>query len=236
MLASVNQWVPATAEFSRWTLSAGWSEAKTGCAGAAPWRALFVFRTPTIRIATPKFKTTVNLAICKKIRGAVCLHAGPVQGEMDVDEQSERLNIPELTTEIVAAYVSYHKLRVQDVPNVIKAVGGELASLGTQAEPNAVEKPEPVVSVRRSVRADHLVCLICGKKQKLLKRHLAVEHELTPNQYRETFGLKPDYPMAAPNYTEQRRELALSIGLGRPKKPARRARKAPARPKAAKQD
>ena len=155
---------------------------------------------------------------------------------MDVDEQSERLNIPELTTEIVAAYVSYHKLRVQDVPNVIKAVGGELASLGTQAEPNAVEKPEPVVSVRRSVRADHLVCLICGKKQKLLKRHLAVEHELTPNQYRETFGLKPDYPMAAPNYTEQRRELALSIGLGRPKKPARRARKAPARPKAAKQD
>jgi predicted transcriptional regulator len=99
-----------------------------------------------------------------------------------------------------------------------------------------VEKPEPVVSVRRSVRADHLVCLICGKKQKLLKRHLAVEHELTPNQYRETFGLKPDYPMAAPNYTEQRRELALSIGLGRPKKPARRARKAPARPKAAKQD
>jgi predicted transcriptional regulator len=155
---------------------------------------------------------------------------------MEVDEQSERSTIPELTTEIVAAYVSYHKLRVQDVPSVIKAVGVELASLGTAAEPSALEKPEPVVPVRRSVRPDHLVCLICGRKQKLLKRHLAVEHELTPNQYRETFGLKPDYPMAAPNYTEQRRELALSIGLGRPKKPARRVRKSAARPKTAKQD
>jgi predicted transcriptional regulator len=62
-----------------------------------------------------------------------------------------------------------------------------------------------------------------------------VEHELTPNQYRETFGLKPDYPMAAPNYTEQRRELALTIGLGRPKKPTRRGRKSTARPAASKQ-
>ena len=102
-----------------------------------------------------------------------------------------------------------------------------------------LEKPEPAVSVRRSVRPDHLVCLICGKKQKLLKRHLAVEHELTPNQYRETFGLKPDYPMVAPNYAQQRRELALSIGLGRPKKPARRRRKStalPTRPAVAKAD
>jgi predicted transcriptional regulator len=155
---------------------------------------------------------------------------------MEVDEQAERSTIPELTTEIVSAYVSYHKLRVQDVSSVIKAVGVELASLGTEARPNTLEKPEPVVPVRRSVRPDHLVCLICGRKQKLLKRHLAVEHELTPNQYREAFGLKPDYPMAAPNYTEQRRELALSIGLGRPKKPARRARKSPARAKAAKQE
>jgi predicted transcriptional regulator len=73
------------------------------------------------------------------------------------------------------------------------------------------------------------VCLICGKKQKLLKRHLAVEHELTPNQYRETFGLKPDYPMAAPNYAQQRRELAVKIGLGRRKRPGRRARKSSAR-------
>jgi predicted transcriptional regulator len=151
-----------------------------------------------------------------------------------MDEQSERSNIAELTTEIVAAYVSYHKLRVPDVPNVINAVGTELAALGMGAESLALDKPAPAVSVRRSVRPDHLVCLICGRKQKLLKRHLAVEHELTPNQYRETFGLKSDYPMVAPNYAQQRRELAVKIGLGRPKKPARGARKSTARPKAAK--
>jgi predicted transcriptional regulator len=151
-----------------------------------------------------------------------------------MDEQLERTNVAELTTEIVAAYVSSHKLRVPELPELINAVGTELASLGREAEPSALEKPEPAVSVRRSVRPDHLVCLICGKKQKLLRRHLAVEHELTPDQYRETFGLKSDYPMAAPNYAQQRRELALSIGLGRPKKPTRRARKSSARRKASK--
>src|SRR5918994_1051720 len=151
-----------------------------------------------------------------------------------MDEPLQRAKIAELTTEIVAAYVSSHKLRVPEVPDLINAVGAELASLGAEAEPSGLEKPEPAVSVRRSVRPDHPVCLICGKKQKLLKRHLAVEHELTPNQYRETFGLKSDYPMAAPNYAQQRRELAFRIGLGRPKKPARRARKSTARPKAPK--
>jgi predicted transcriptional regulator len=151
-----------------------------------------------------------------------------------MEEQAERSNIAELTTEIVAAYVSGHKLRVADVSSVISAVGTELAALGTGVAALALDKPEPAVSVRRSVRPDHLVCLICGRKQKLLKRHLAVEHELTPNQYRETFGLKSDYPMVAPNYAQQRRELAVKIGLGRPKKSARRPRQSPARPKTAK--
>ena len=90
------------------------------------------------------------------------------------------------------------------------------------------------MSVRRSIRPDHLICLVCGKPQKMLKRHLAIRHELTPAQYRERFGLKPDYPMAAPNYVQQRREVALRTGLGRPKKPARRARKSTARPKSPK--
>jgi predicted transcriptional regulator len=146
-----------------------------------------------------------------------------------VDEQLERTKIAELTTEIVSAYVSYHKIRAREVPDVISAVGIELASLGTDADASAPKMPEPAVPVRRSVRPDHLVCLICGKKQKLLKRHLAVEHELTPDGYRQTFALKPDYPMVAPDYAQQRRELALSIGLGRPKKPVRRRRKPPAR-------
>jgi predicted transcriptional regulator len=146
-----------------------------------------------------------------------------------VDEQFERTKIAELTTEIVSAYVSSHKIRAREVSDVISAVGIELASLGTEADSSTPKTPDPAVPVRRSVRPDHLVCLICGKKQKLLKRHLAVEHELTPDGYRQTFGLKPDYPMVAPDYAQQRRELALSIGLGRPKKPARRRRKSPAR-------
>ena len=148
-----------------------------------------------------------------------------------MEEQSERSNIAELTTEIVAAYVSFHKLRVLDVSGVINAVGTELAALGTGTASLALDKPEPAVSVRRSVRPDHLVCLICARKQKLLKRHLAVEHGLTPNQYRETFGLKSDYPMVAPNYAEQRRELAVKIGLGRPKKSARGVRQSPGDPR-----
>jgi predicted transcriptional regulator len=146
-----------------------------------------------------------------------------------MSEQLERSKIAELTTEIVAAYVSSHQIRPTDVPNIISAVGVELASLGQAAEPGAPKKTEPAVSVRRSVRPDHLVCLICGKKQKLLKRHLTVEHELTPDEYRQKFGLKSDYPMVAPDYAQQRRELALSIGLGKPKKPARRRRKAASR-------
>lgn len=75
-----------------------------------------------------------------------------------------------------------------------------------------------------------MVCLVCGKPQKILKRHLGASHGLAPAQYRERFGLKPDYPMATPNYAQQRREVALQIGLGRPKKAVRKGRKAPARP------
>jgi predicted transcriptional regulator len=92
---------------------------------------------------------------------------------VEMDGQLERAKIAELTTEIVAAYVSSHQLRVPEVPDLINAVGAELASLGAASEPSPLEKPEPAVSVRRSVRPDHLVCLIRGKKQKLLKRRLA---------------------------------------------------------------
>ena len=144
-----------------------------------------------------------------------------------MEENVERTRVAELTTEIVAAYVSSHTIRVLDVSNVINVVGIELASLGTEVKPDVVTKPEQAVPVRRSVRPDHLVCLICGKKQKLLKRHLAGEHELTPDEYRQRLGLKPDYPMVAPNYAQQRRELALSIGLGRPTKPTRKEVPAP---------
>jgi predicted transcriptional regulator len=91
-----------------------------------------------------------------------------------------------------------------------------------------MERPELAVSVGRSVRPDHLVCLICAKRQKLLKHHLAVEHERTPNLYRDSFGLKPGYPMASPNNAQQPRELAVKIGLGNPKRARRRTKGADA--------
>jgi predicted transcriptional regulator len=127
-------------------------------------------------------------------------------------------SLAQLTAEIVSAYVANNEIALSEIAILISAVGSQMAKIGTEAEPTAEEKPAPAVSVRRSIQPDHLVCLVCGKPQKVLKRHLAVQHELTPNQYRETFGLKPDYPMAAPNYTRQRRELAVKIGLERPKK------------------
>jgi predicted transcriptional regulator len=104
---------------------------------------------------------------------------------------------------------------------------GSLHKSGVEPAPPAEENPEPAVPVRRSIRPDSLVCLVCRKPEKLLKRHLGAAHGLTPTQYRERFDLKPDYPMAAPSYTERRRELALRIGLGRPKKSARRRRRKP---------
>jgi predicted transcriptional regulator len=138
-----------------------------------------------------------------------------------------------MTVEIVSAYVARNQVAASDLPKVISTVAGELRTLGRGPQTAMPNRPEAAVSARRSVRAGHLVCLVCGKKQKLLKRHLAVEHELTPNQYRETFGLKSDYPTVAPTYAQQRRELALSFGLGRPKK-QRGGRRSTARPKAPK--
>ena len=131
----------------------------------------------------------------------------------------------ELTAEIVSAYVSNNETALSDVAALITAVAGQLSRIGTEPERAEVEKPEPAVPIRRSIQRDHLLCLVCGKPQKVLKRHLAVRHDLTPAQYRERFGLKPDYPMAAPSYVQRRREVALQTGLGRLKKPARRPRK-----------
>jgi predicted transcriptional regulator len=156
----------------------------------------------------------------------------PYLGIYAVTESSEPATLAQVTAEIVSAYVSNNKIAPSDLAMLISDVAGSMAKIGTSVELPAVEKPEPAVSVRRSIRPDHLVCLVCGKPQKMLKRHLAIRHELTPAGYRERFGLKADYPMTAPNYAQQRREVALASGLGRPKE--RRARKSTARPKAPK--
>ena len=132
-----------------------------------------------------------------------------------------------LTSDIVAAHVSNNSVSVDDLARVITSVYGALSGLGTVEAPP--EKAlEPAVSIRSSVKPDHIVCLEDGKKLKLLKRHLMTHYNLTPDQYRQRWGLAADYPMVAPNYAEKRRELAKKIGLGR-KPGARRGRPAKAK-------
>ena len=129
-----------------------------------------------------------------------------------------------LTSDIVAAHVSNNNVTLDDLPTLITNVFSALASLGEEA-PVVETLPEPAVSIRSSVKPDHIVCLEDGKKLKMLKRHLATHYNLTPEQYRTRWGLPADYPMVAPNYAEKRRELAKLIGLGR-KPGVKRPRKA----------
>ncbi|HEX9932434.1 MAG TPA: MucR family transcriptional regulator [Allosphingosinicella sp.] len=121
--------------------------------------------------------------------------------------------IVSLTADIVAAHVSNNSVAVNDLPVLIQNVHNALAGLGKVQEEPPV-KQEPAVSVRSSIKPDYVVCLEDGLKMKMLKRHLMTDHGLTPDQYRQKWGLGPDYPMVAPNYAEQRRTLAKKIGLG----------------------
>ena|SRR5688572_21558177 len=122
-----------------------------------------------------------------------------------------------LTADIVSAHVSNNSVAVSDLPLLINNVHNALAGLGPREEAPA-PRPEPKVSVRSSIKPDYIVCLEDGKKLKMLKRHLSTRYNLTPDQYRQKWGLNADYPMVAPNYAEQRRTLAKKIGLGTKRK------------------
>lgn len=119
-----------------------------------------------------------------------------------------------LTTDIVAAHVSNNSVSVSDVAGLIANVHSALSGLSVPKAQDA-PKQEPAVSVRASIKPDHLVCLEDGKKMKMLKRHLMTAYGMTPADYRAKWDLPSDYPMVAPNYAAQRKELALKIGLGR---------------------
>jgi predicted transcriptional regulator len=121
-----------------------------------------------------------------------------------------------LAADIISAHVSNNTVSPADLPRLIQSVYGSLAGLG-QEEP-VEEKREPAVSIRASVKADALTCLECGAKMKMLKRHLASDHGLTPADYRSRWGLGADYPMVAADYAARRKELAVKIGLGRKQK------------------
>ena len=117
-----------------------------------------------------------------------------------------------LTAQIVSAHVSNNSVTTEALPGLIQDVYRTLAGVGREAA--APERPEPAVPVKKSVFPDHIICLEDGKKLKMLKRHLKTAYNMSPEQYRERWGLGSDYPMVAPNYARHRSSLAKKIGLG----------------------
>ncbi|RUW55027.1 transcriptional regulator [Mesorhizobium sp. M1A.F.Ca.ET.072.01.1.1] len=138
---------------------------------------------------------------------------------MTEETDAQNVDLVGLTADIVSAYVGNNPLPVSGLPELISSIHTSLSGVG-QATAVAQPKQEPAVNPRRSVFPDYIICLEDGKKFKSMKRHLDLHYGLTPDEYREKWGLKPDYPMVAPNYAAQRSTLAKAAGLGRnaPKK------------------
>jgi len=133
-------------------------------------------------------------------------------------DAADRSELLALTAEIVAAHVSNNKLDAAELPALIRQIYGTLAGIGAGAPEitaGTADRPAPAVPVKKSVTPDYIVCLEDGKKLKMLKRHLMSHYNLTPDQYRERWGLPADYPMVAPNYAIRRQVLAKKIGLGK---------------------
>jgi len=121
-----------------------------------------------------------------------------------------------LTADIVSSHVSNNSTTPAELTRLIHEVYVALSSAGTGG--SEAQNLVPAVPVKKSVTPDHIICLEDGKKLKMLRRHLRSQYDLTPEQYREKWGLPADYPMVAPNYAKRRQELAKQIGLGRKKK------------------
>ena len=130
-------------------------------------------------------------------------------------------NYIELAADIVSAYVSNNSVPSGDLPGLISEVHTALMKVGTGAIELPAEAPKPAVPLKRSVTPDYIVCLEDGKKFKSLKRHLRTQYNMTPEQYREKWGLPADYPMVAPNYAKARSELAKEMGLGQQRRKRR---------------
>ena len=126
--------------------------------------------------------------------------------------QDQQLTI-ELTVEIISSYVSHNSVPAGDLSGLIRAVHETLTTLAV--EPAAPESVEPAVPIKKSVTDDHIICLEDGKKFKSLKRHLRSKYDMSPEEYREKWGLRYDYPMVAPSYARRRSTLAKEMGLGK---------------------
>jgi predicted transcriptional regulator len=137
-----------------------------------------------------------------------------------MDATGNRQELLSLTTEIVASFAGNNPIATTDLPTLISAVFTALNNVGKDQVEEAPEAPVPAVPIKKSIRPDYIICLEDGKKLKMLKRHLATSYGLTPDQYRQRWGLPKDYPMVAPAYAAQRSDLAKQIGLGRKPAPA----------------
>ena len=123
-------------------------------------------------------------------------------------------NFIELTAEIVSAYVSNNTVPAGEIPSLINQVHAALSRVAGKSAEGPHEPLKPAVSVKKSITPEYIVCLEDGKKFKSLKRHLRTQYNMTPEQYREKWGLSADYPMVAPNYAAARSQLAKQMGLG----------------------
>ncbi|MGX7897071.1 MucR family transcriptional regulator [Tsuneonella sp. HG222] len=132
---------------------------------------------------------------------------------MDQGEAGETEMLIAHTTDIVVSYVSNNSMAADEVSSLIQSVYAALSNLRRDVA-LIVETPKAAVSIRSSVKKDHIVCLEDGKKMKMLKRHLMTDHGMTPDEYRVRWSLPTDYPMVAPDYAETRRALAMKFGLG----------------------
>lgn len=130
----------------------------------------------------------------------------------------------EMTAAIVAAHLGHTTVPVGEIRALVTQVHSTLAALagGGEASSLPTERPQPAVPIKKSVLPDYIICLEDGKRLKMLKRHLKSSYNLSPEQYRERWGLPADYPMVAPKYAEQRSRLAKQIGLGKTSRKKRR--------------
>ena len=134
------------------------------------------------------------------------------------DSSPAQASLLALVSEIVGAYVAHNRVPVAELPALVTTVHqGLQAAPGPKNDDPVETAQKPAVAVKKSVRADQITCLECGKAMKMLKRHLGSDHGLTPTEYRAKWNLPSDYPMTAPDYAKARSTMALKIGLGRSK-------------------
>jgi predicted transcriptional regulator len=130
-----------------------------------------------------------------------------------MSEAKSASNILALTAQIVSAHVAHNAVAASALPGLIQEVHRTLSAIESAPAPLS-QRPEPAVPIAKSLTQDFIICLEDGRQMKMLKRHLKTAYNMTPDQYRERWGLAQDYPMVAPRYAKQRSSLAKKIGLG----------------------